>query len=144
MSPSGCLPSRSAALLLGLLALAGCRASYVDRGAALYAERNYLAAAEVFEHTEKRLGAASSDEKARYALYRGATLLSLGDAARAQHWLAYASRVLQRDPDALDEEEHHALTLAWRAHATLLARNQRTAQLQDSATTELAAAHGPP
>ena len=42
--------TRSASWLsLLVVSLAGCRASYVDRGAALYAERDYVGAAEVFE-----------------------------------------------------------------------------------------------
>jgi hypothetical protein len=78
--------TRSASWLsLLVVSLAGCRASYVDRGAALYAERDYVGAAEVFERNEAQFGAASESEQARYALYRGITLQSLGDVQRANY-----------------------------------------------------------
>jgi len=108
--------SRSAAFLLAASALAGCHASYVDRGAALYAERDYVGADELFEHNETRLTHASNSERARYALYRGVTLLSLGDSARSQYWLEVAARAARHEPAALTEAERATLRSALNTH----------------------------
>lgn len=115
--------------VLAALAFAstGCRASYVDRGAALYAERNYVEAEQVFEHNEARLSKASNAERARYGLYRAATFLALGDAARAHGWLVSTSNIAHSDADALSFEERRTLSAAWRAHARITARNAPTA-----------------
>lgn len=105
-------------LALVLLVSSGCAAHYVSRGADLYAGGRYIEAAEVFERTEKRLATTSTSERCRYGLYRGATLLALGDSSRAETWLAYSSQILQTEPDALSEEEHAMLSHALRVTAT--------------------------
>lgn len=109
-------------LVVGIVGMAGCRASYVDRGAALYAEHNYLEADELFEHNEARLQSAPVAERARYALYRGVTLLSLGDSARSRYWLSYAARCGERDSQALSSDERSMLTHALNTHSEYEAR----------------------
>lgn len=89
----------AAALLLA------CGAHYVTRGADLYADGYYVEAAEVFERTESRLEDSSPAERARYGLYRGATLLALGDARRAERWLRFSQNVLLAKSDALSADE---------------------------------------
>lgn len=116
--------------LLALSGLGGCRASYVDRGAALYANRNYVEADELFEHNEARLKTASNAERARYALYRGVTLLSLGDSARSRYWLSYATRCAEREPDALSADEQATLDRALETHAKYEARLAERRQAQ--------------
>ncbi|MGC4089987.1 MAG: hypothetical protein QM756_19280 [Polyangiaceae bacterium] len=104
------------ALLLWLPLVTGCASHYVTRGADLYAGGHFIEAAEVFERTEARLPQASRAEQARYGLYRGATLLALGDALRAGRWLGYSLEIVRGDPGALSDEEgtmlRRALTLA--------------------------------
>lgn len=102
---------------LALVVGTGCAAHYVNRGADLYAGGRYIEAAEVFERTETRLATSSTPERCRYGLYRGATLLALGDGTRAETWLHYSSQILQADPDALSEEEHVMLAQALRVSA---------------------------
>jgi len=68
----------------------GC-GSPVSRGAEFYTQGRYIDAAQAFEHTEDRLSSYSEAERARYGLYRGATLLALGYANDARHWLNYGS-----------------------------------------------------
>jgi hypothetical protein len=107
------------ALSLLLLALCvGCASRYVTRGADLYAGGRYIEAAEVFERTEARLHEATTADRARYGLYRGATLLALGDTLRANSWLGYSFDILRAEPSSLSEEEstmlRRALTLATR------------------------------
>jgi len=105
-------------LALSLATSVGCAAHYVSRGADLYAGGRYIEAAEVFERTETRLANSSTPDRARYGLYRGATLLALGDGARAETWLAYCSQMLDAEPSALSEEEHTMLSRALRVAAT--------------------------
>lgn len=109
----------TAALALALTV--GCGHSCVTRGADLYAEGNYVGAAEYFEHTRQRLESAESGERARYGLYRGATLLSLGDFNAADHWLAFALREARQNPDALTADESQMLRRALRVRAAVAA-----------------------
>ena len=90
----------------------GCASRYVARGADLYAGGHYIEAAEVFERTETRLPQASTADRARYGLYRGATLLALGDTLRAGNWLSYTLAIVRSDPSALSEEENTMLRRA--------------------------------
>lgn len=106
------------ALLAGLWTSA-CGPQYVARGADLYAGGHYIEAAEVFERTESRLEDSPPEERARYGLYRGATLLALGDAPRAELWLAYSDGLLRQDGRALSAEERVMLV---RARAALARR----------------------
>jgi hypothetical protein len=112
--------SFSILLLVGVSACSGNQ--YVTRGAELYAGGYYIEAAEVFERTEKRLVQASLVEQAQYGLYRGATLLALGDSRRARRWLRYSERLLQNDAALLSDEERDMLRRA----LGVLARHEPT------------------
>lgn len=91
------------------LSLTACGASAVNRGADLYARGHYVESAEVFEHTEPSLEALEADERARYGLYRGATLLGLGDLGGARRWLGYSTRLVGDNPRALRASERRFL-----------------------------------
>ncbi|HPB95346.1 MAG TPA: hypothetical protein PKW66_05505, partial [Polyangiaceae bacterium] len=58
--------------------------------------------------------ARSPHSRARYALYRGLTHLSLGDEESAQRWLAEAKDVTDRQQGVLDDEDMGRLLVAWR------------------------------
>ncbi|MEZ4220881.1 MAG: hypothetical protein R3B13_08125 [Polyangiaceae bacterium] len=92
--------------------LAGC-GNYVQRGSTLYADGRYIEAAEVFERTEYRLTEFSSKERAEYGLYRGMTLLVLGDLNRAHRWLAYAYEVERANPGTLRSDRRALLDRGW-------------------------------
>lgn len=94
--------------LLSVSLLAGCE-GYVKRGSALYAERRYIEAAEVFERTEERLSESSPRQRAEYGLYRGLTLLVLGDYAQARQWLGYAAEVERQYPGTLRDDRRAEL-----------------------------------
>jgi len=94
--------------------LFACGGHYVTRGADLYASGYYVEAAEVFARTEDRLESSNASERARYGLYRGATLLALGDARRAERWLRYSKGVLHTEGGALSAEERVMLGRALR------------------------------
>jgi hypothetical protein len=126
-------------IVLGFAAIAwSCASRYVTRGADLYAGGHYIEAAEVFERTERRLPDASLAERARYGLYRGATLLALGDAHRAGGWLAYCDDIVTKDPSTLNDEEQVMLK-----RALALASARRTA-IPSSPTEGAAIATGQP
>jgi hypothetical protein len=94
---------RVAVLLLALFALS-CARDHVQRGTNLYGKGRYVEAAEVFERTENRLPALDDSGRARYGLYRGLTLLVLGDLAGARHWFSYARDVERQHAGALGAE----------------------------------------
>jgi hypothetical protein len=101
-----------ASSVLLLAALSACTNHYVTRGAELYASGFYIEAAEVFERTERRLDESSPSDQAQYGLYRGATLLALGDSRRARRWLGYSERLLHTDRALLSAEERDMLQRA--------------------------------
>lgn len=105
MRPSRALPFRW--VLLGLVVTACTH--YVGRGSDLYYQGRYIEAAHVLEKSEPRLDAASLVEQAAYGLYRGATLLRLGDLEGAGRWLSYCQTVMQQDPKALRPDERQLL-----------------------------------
>jgi len=106
MKPGPAAPFLAHALLA--LLLLGCT-YYVSRGSDLYFQGRYIEAAQVLEQTESRLAEANADEHAEYGLYRGATLLRLGDLDGALRWLSYARSWEQRYPGALRADERELL-----------------------------------
>jgi hypothetical protein len=120
-----CSRLRSSVITLAASALlmlaSGCGGHFVTRGADLYDDGRYVEAAEVFERTEQRLAQSPADERARFGLYRGATFLKLGDAVHAARWLGYARSVVNREPDALDRDEHALLEASLKAVASIKA-----------------------
>ena len=125
--------------LLVLALACGCASRYVTRGADLYAGGHYIEAAEVFERTEARLPGASTADRARYGLYRGATLLALGDTLRAGNWLSYTLEIIRNDPGALSDEENTMLR-----RALALASAPRTVRPATPSATAVAAGHSDP
>jgi hypothetical protein len=97
-------------VLVGLLS--AC-ASNNDRGRVLFAEGRFIEAAEVFEHSELQLRELEPQEQTRYGLYRGMTLLRLGDLDGAAKWLHYARTAEAKLNRALGNREHTALKQAW-------------------------------
>ena len=87
-----------------VLSLSGCARDPVQRGTNLYADGYFIEAAEVFERTEDRLPDMSTEEQARYGLYRGLTLLVLGDSRGAHHWFSYAGNIESQHPGALGQQ----------------------------------------
>lgn len=96
------------AVASGDLVGVGCT-HYVDRGSDLYYQGRYIEAAHVLEKTEPRLTGASHIEQAAYGLYRGATLLRLGDLEGADRWLGYCQSVASRYPEVLRTDERELL-----------------------------------
>jgi len=78
-------------------------------------EARYPDAIDEFRRAEPALRDASAGELTRYALYRGLTHLSLGDARAAEYWLGFAKRKTERDPTLLSAEDRSRLACAWRS-----------------------------
>jgi tetratricopeptide (TPR) repeat protein len=100
---------RSKIAVCTLALILGCSSS-VNRGAALYAQSNYIEAAEVFERTQGRLHQMDQSDRARYGLYRGLTFLALGDLRGAERWLGYAQTQTRSRQTALSDDELALLT----------------------------------
>jgi len=97
--------------------------SSVGRGTTLYQQRSYVEAAEVFERTQSRLVTMAAVDRARYGLYRGLSLMALGDLRGGERWLDYAEAQERAQPGLLSNDERVALThnrsdLAERRQAT--------------------------
>ena len=90
----------------------GCE-THVRRGSTLYGDGRYVEAAEVFEQTEYRLTGYTPRERAEYGLYRGMTLLVLGDLASARRWLTYAYEVERVAPGSLRIDRRALLDRGW-------------------------------
>jgi hypothetical protein len=87
-----------------LMTASGC-AHYGGRGGDLYYQGRYIEAAHVLEKTEPQLTAALPLEQASYGLYRGATLLRLGDLEGAMRWLEYCRRLEATRPGVLRADQ---------------------------------------
>jgi len=100
-------------LLLSCLAVVfGC-ANTTERGRALYVEGRLVDAAEVFEHGEWQLGQLDPKARVHYGLYRGATLLSLGDLDGASRWLYFAQQAENHSPGSLAPSDAQMLKVAF-------------------------------
>ena len=75
----------------------------------------YPEAVREFRRIEPELSGWSTERRARYALYRGLTQLSLGEAPAANYWLGYAKALDERDPSLLSPADQGRLRSAWRS-----------------------------
>jgi hypothetical protein len=97
-------------LVLGLLPACG---NPVRHGRTLYVEGRLIEAAEVFEHGEAHLAKMSDRDRVSYGLYRGATLLKLGDLDGAGRWLYFAQQAENHNPGSLEPSDVQTLRLAF-------------------------------
>ena len=119
-------------LCIGLCACSG----HVQRGQTLYGDGQYVAAAEVFEQTEPRLEEEQPRKQCEYGVYRGLTLMALGDLHGAETWLAYAEQIVSQNPSAQTPE---LAALLQRGRTQLSAIRQAAPPPQAPPTTAVAA-----
>jgi tetratricopeptide (TPR) repeat protein len=131
------------AVLLALALALGC-SNYVKRGSTLYADGRYVEAAEVFERTEHRLKDATPREGAEYGLYRGLTLLRLGDPRNAHRWLTYAYMVEREFPGSLRGNRRSMLDQGWRELGERMNAAPSTPAKSAQPGTAVAASEPPP
>ncbi|HEX2880831.1 MAG TPA: hypothetical protein VHO25_14970 [Polyangiaceae bacterium] len=98
-------------LLMGCSTLACASQTKYPRD--LYVQRHYIEAEDIFEHMESDLARLSVAERAEYGVYRGMTLLALGDFRRAQRWLSYATMLERAHPPALAPSQKALLEQGW-------------------------------
>lgn len=96
-----------ALLALGLFA-SGC-ARYVGRAKRAYAQGRYLEAAEQLAEHEAEVYDLAPRKQADYGIYRGLSLLMLGDLPNAHRWLWFAYEVERHNPGTLTPEQRASL-----------------------------------
>jgi hypothetical protein len=82
--------------LSGCALLSGCTMTYVQRAETAYDEGRYLEVAEQLAKREADMPNTTSGQRARYGVYRGLSLLRLGDYDGAERWLSYARGLEQQ------------------------------------------------
>jgi hypothetical protein len=107
------MAGRFSSLLFCLALMTSC-ANATQHGRALYVEGRLIEAAEVFEHGEWQLAQLDAKAHVRYGLYRGATLLELGDLDGASRWLYFAQQAESHSPGSLEPSDAQTLRLAFR------------------------------
>ena len=90
----------------------GC-SSNLSRAITAFDSADHPKAMEHLLDAEVGLSKRSTSHRARYALYRGLTHLSLGDRESAERWLAEAKAFLDADQRVLGANESGRLLAAW-------------------------------
>jgi hypothetical protein len=111
--PSMVVLGRSVSLLFCAGLVLGC-ANATQHGRTLYVDGRLVEAAEIFEHGEPHLAQLDAKTRVRYGLYRGATLLKLGDLDGASRWLYFAQQAENHSPGALEPSDALMLRLAFK------------------------------
>jgi hypothetical protein len=87
-------------LLLIVAVLAGCN-RYVGRAKRAYNDGRYLEASEHLDGREAEVYDLPPRLRADYGIYRGLSLMMLGDLNGAHQWLSFAYEVEQKNPGTL-------------------------------------------
>jgi hypothetical protein len=93
------------------LSLAACSGPLAD-AEAQFAKGQYPAAHQELVGLEAESRTWNDAGRAEYALYRGLTLISLGDRGRATVWLREAKAIDDRHPSSLPNEDARRLAVA--------------------------------
>jgi tetratricopeptide (TPR) repeat protein len=113
-----------AAMLCGSGLILGCvELSYVGKAEMAYDDGRYFEAAELLAAREEDMRDLPVFKRARYGVYRGLSLLRLGEYESAEEWLRYAHEL---------DAEHH--TLAPRQRERLAAGLAELARTRAGAT----------
>jgi hypothetical protein len=101
---------------LAVLSL-GCSASF---GGALraYEHGRYPEAIEQLRDAEAEVAEWETNDRAKYALYRGLAHLALGDRPATLYWLGLAKRAAEADAAVFGDDDKGRLASAW-AHLPL-------------------------
>lgn len=95
------------------LGLFGCGGGNIGRAKTAYRQGRYLEAAERLQAEEPAVIELSEKNQAEYGLYRGLSLMMLGDAQGAQEWLAFTYNVERRRPGTLPPDQRALLEQSW-------------------------------
>ncbi len=94
-----------------LLFLIGC-GGYLGHAQRAYQDGRYLEVAENLGDHEDEVPALSPRKQVSYGLYRGLSLMRLGDRDGAERWLDFAEQIEAKQPGTLRPEEKRELTAA--------------------------------
>ncbi len=94
-----------AVICLGFfLGAAGC-GGYLGNARSAYQDGRYLEAAETLGEHEGEVAEMPLRKQADYGLYRGLSLMQLGDSAGAAEWLGFTATLEQKRPGTLRSEQ---------------------------------------
>jgi hypothetical protein len=102
---------RPGAVLISAFALffLGCGGGYIGSARTAYQDGRYLEVAENLGKHEHEVRTLSPDGQADYGLYRGLSLMMIGDHAEAGRWLDLAATIEEKQPGTLRPEERREL-----------------------------------
>lgn len=78
-----------------------------------YEDGRFLEASEKLADREPDVGELSPRKQADYGIYRGLSLMMLGDARGAQQWLTFAYEVERLHPGTIEPEQRAVLDRGW-------------------------------
>jgi hypothetical protein len=107
---------RSVLLVVAAFGLASCGGPLAD-AEGQFDKGQYPAAHQALLALESASSSWSATDRATYALYRGLTLLALGDRGRAAIWLLEAKVVEDRRPGSLSGGDARRLGVAMESNA---------------------------
>ncbi len=100
--------------MLLLTLSAGCVITYVGRAQTAYVDGRYLEVAEDLAAHEDEVGRLSRSNKVRYGMYRGLSLLRLGDLENSHRWLRFAYDIEDAGPrPTLRPRQRMVLDAGW-------------------------------
>jgi len=109
------------------LLLSGC-GGYIVSARRAYHDGRYLEVAEGLSKHEGEVSSLSHEGQARYGLYRGLSLLRLGDHDAAGKWLELAASIEQKHPGTLTTDEKRELEAARVSLAKQLSEDDQAAR----------------
>ena len=115
-----------------LLFALGC-GSYLGSAQRAYQDGRYLEVAENLSNHEAEVPRLEPAKQANYGLYRGLSLMRLGDQEAASHWLDFAANVEKKRPGSLLPAQRRELEDA----RDKLAKSSKSGEVE-SATNTLA------
>lgn len=101
-------PTGAYATTFFLLFVSGC-GSYLGSAQYAYQEGRYLEVAENLGEHEAEVPKLEPAKQARYGLYRGLSLMKLGDNDAAGHWLDFAAEIEKKRPGSLPPAQRREL-----------------------------------
>ena len=119
-------PTGAYATTFFLLFVSGC-GSYLGSAQYAYQEGRYLEVAENLGEHEAEVPKLEPAKQARYGLYRGLSLMKLGDNDAAGHWLDFAAEIEKKRPGSLPPAQRRELEDARDKLAKTVEAEQTTA-----------------